>query len=101
MRRELETWRASRAHAVPLHRARLPLARGRHGGALGRGRAGTPDVEEQRRAFAAFRRVWAARPLLDGVYVWNWYGWGGPGTTGYTPRGKPAELEVRQLLQDL
>ena len=38
---------------------------------------------------------------LDGVYVWNWYGWGGPGTTGYTPRGKPAELEVRQLLQDL
>jgi hypothetical protein len=65
------------------------------------GASGTPDLEEQRRAFAAFRRAWAGSPLLDGVYVWNWYGWGGPSTTGYTPRGKPAEQEVRALLGDL
>ena len=65
------------------------------------GSPGTPDADEQRRAFAAFRRAWAGSPLLEGVYVWNWYGWGGAGTTGYTPRGKPAEQEVRQLLQDL
>jgi len=33
--------------------------------------------------------------------VWNWYGYGGPGTTSYTPRGKPAATTVRQLLSDL
>ena len=59
---------------------------------------GAPDLDEQRRAFAAFRRVWATAAALDGVYIWNWYGYGGLGTTSYTPRGKPAELEVRSLL---
>ena len=39
--------------------------------------------------------------MLDGVYVWNWYGYGGLDTTGYTPRGKPAETEVRALLEGL
>ena len=65
------------------------------------GPGGTPDLEEQRRGFAAFRQVWAKNPALDGAYVWNWYGFGGPTSVGYTPRGKPAEAEVRRLLQDL
>jgi len=59
------------------------------------------DLDEQRRAFEAFRRVWAASSVLDGVYVWNWYGFGGPTSISYTPRGKPAEAEVKRLLQDL
>ena len=62
---------------------------------------GVPDMEEQRRAFAAFHRVWARSPYLDGAYIWNWYGWGGPQSHGYTPRGKPAAEEIRGLLQDL
>jgi hypothetical protein len=62
---------------------------------------GTPDLDEQRRAFAAFRRVWAGTAALDGVYVWNWYGWGGPTSIGYTPRKKPAAEEVRRLLESL
>jgi hypothetical protein len=62
---------------------------------------GTPDLEEQRRAFAAFRQVWSGEPRLDGAYVWNWYGWGGKDSVGYTPRGKPAEQEVRRLLDGL
>ena len=62
---------------------------------------GIVDLEEQRRAFAAFRKVWSGGPQLDGIYVWNWYGYGGPTSTGYTPRGKPAAAEIRQLLQDL
>jgi hypothetical protein len=33
--------------------------------------------------------------------VWNWYGYGGPTSIGYTPRRKPAEVEVKRLLQDL
>jgi hypothetical protein len=62
---------------------------------------GAPDLEEQRRAFAAFRKVWGGERALAGAYVWNWYGWGGPRSVGYTPRGKPAEAEVRKLLGEL
>jgi hypothetical protein len=61
---------------------------------------GSVDLDEQRRSFAAFRRAWsdpgAPAVSLDGVYVWNWYGFGGAGSVGYTPRGKPAQEEVRR-----
>jgi hypothetical protein len=55
------------------------------------------DLEEQRRAYEAFRRVWQGAPpdAFAGVYFWNWYGWGGPTSRGYTPRGKPAAAEIR------
>jgi hypothetical protein len=66
---------------------------------------GAVDLDEQRRGFAAFRRAWldpgAPSTLLDGLYVWNWYGYGGPTSSGYTPRGKPAREEVERLLHDL
>src|SRR3569623_1516912 len=64
-------------------------------------RGGTPALDEQRRAFAAFTDAWAGEPRLEGAYVWNWYGWGGKDSVGYTPRGKPAEQEVRRLLERL
>ncbi len=58
-------------------------------------------MEAQRRGFAAFRAAFAETPAwLDGFYVWSWYGWGGTGSKGYTPRGKPALGEVRRLLTD-
>lgn len=66
---------------------------------------GTPDLDEQRRGLEAFRQAftlpegWQRR--IDGLYIWNWYGYGGPGTTGYTPRGKPGEATVRQIMLDL
>jgi len=66
---------------------------------------GTPDPGEQQRGFEAFREAWTkpglAHARLDGLYIWNWYGYGGPKTTGYTPRGKPATATVRQILIDL
>jgi hypothetical protein len=62
---------------------------------------GAVDLDEQRRGFAAFRRAWAATPFLGGVYIWNWYGHGGPSSGSYTPRNKPAEPEVKALLKDL
>jgi len=66
---------------------------------------GTADPGEQQRGFAAFREAWTTpgiyHPRLDGIYVWNWYGYGGPATTSYTPRGKPATAPVRQILLDL
>jgi hypothetical protein len=66
---------------------------------------GVPDVDEQTRAFQAFRQAWTARgqtpSRLAGLYVWNWYGYGGPETTSYTPRGKPAAEVVRQILDEM
>jgi hypothetical protein len=68
---------------------------------------GVPDAEEQRRAFEAFRRAFAGEgkeesPLeLAGLYVWNWYGFGGPETASYTPRGKPAAGEIKRLFDAL
>jgi hypothetical protein len=67
--------------------------------------AGIPDVAEQQRGFEAFRTAWTepgpSHPRLDGLYIWNWYGYGGLQTTGYTPRGKPAVSTIRQILLDL
>ncbi len=52
------------------------------------------DVDLQRRCYEAFCVAWNDRPFLAGVYFWNWFGWGGPSSKEYTPRGKPAEDEV-------
>lgn len=58
------------------------------------------DVEEQRRALAAFVEVWRDEPALEGVYFWN--GWGPTdGRNGwYTFWGKPAEAIVRRWFAD-
>lgn len=53
------------------------------------------DLEEQRRAYEAFARGWAGSPALQGVYFWNWFGFGGAEDTNYTPRGKPAADVLR------
>jgi hypothetical protein len=65
------------------------------------GTAGTVDLDEQRRCYAAFRRVWKQAPaeLFGGVYFWNWYGWGGDGSRSYTPRDKPAAEELRAFFR--
>jgi hypothetical protein len=69
------------------------------------GSGGDPDPEEQVRGFEAFRQTWAKpglpHPRLDGVYIWNYYGYGGLGSAGYTPRGKPALKVVRDILSNL
>jgi hypothetical protein len=54
------------------------------------------DLEEQRRCYDAFAAVWQDAPGLAGVYFWNWYGWGGKASGGYTPRGKPAAEVIRR-----
>lgn len=55
-------------------------------------RAGDVDLDEQRRAFAAFAAAWDGRDL-HGVYVWEW---SGTDDRGYTPRGKPAACVLEQ-----
>jgi hypothetical protein len=101
VRRELEAWHASETRGFLFTELGYRSRTGTSATPWDESSAGVPDADEQRRAFAAFRRAWAGSALLSGVYVWNWYGFGGPATTGYTPRGKPAEQEVRQLLREL
>jgi len=44
----------------------------------------------------AFADAWAGSELLRGVYFWNYYGWGGRASIGYTPRHKPAAEEMER-----
>ncbi|MEM1025579.1 MAG: hypothetical protein AAGD10_16055 [Myxococcota bacterium] len=59
-------------------------------------REGSVDLEEQARAFRAFIRAWAQAPELQGIFIWNWFGFGGPSDRDYTPRGKPSAEVIRR-----
>ena len=52
------------------------------------------DLEEQRRALAAFKAVWATEERLHGVYFWNWWGPDDGRNSWYTIPGKPGLSEV-------
>ncbi|MCB9529448.1 MAG: glycoside hydrolase TIM-barrel-like domain-containing protein [Myxococcales bacterium] len=51
---------------------------------------GAPDPDLQLRCYRALYETWQQDPRLVGLYLWNWFGHGGPDDPGYTPRGKPA-----------
>ncbi|MCK4341169.1 MAG: hypothetical protein KAY37_05535 [Phycisphaerae bacterium] len=54
-------------------------------------------LEEQRRLYEAFIRVWNDTPALMGAIWWEWDASpGGPSDYGYSPRNKPAEQVLRQ-----
>ncbi len=101
VRHQIEAWRADRTQPFIFTELGYRSRTGATAAPWDEGRGGLPDPDEQRRGFAAFRRAWTGAPSLDGVYIWNWYGYGGAGSTSYTPRGKPAETEVRALLESL
>jgi hypothetical protein len=54
-------------------------------------------LEEQRRLYEAFLRVWDGSPGLLGVCWWEWTSSpGGSGDFNYTPKNKPAEQVLRR-----
>jgi hypothetical protein len=55
--------------------------------------AATPDL--QTRCFRALFAEWHDDPHLAGLYVWNWFGTGGPSDPGYSPRERGAEAVLR------
>ena len=95
-----------RRHAADLDKPLLLTEVGylsRDGGAVAPwdyGRDAPIDLEEQRRAYAAFARAWIATGGLEGVYFWTWDGGGGRRDGGYTPRGKPAEAVLRRFFAE-
>lgn len=58
-----------------------------------------PNMEVQRRAWAATRAAWERTPWLAGFYAWNWFGQGGPRDTSHTPRDKPAATVLKAWIQ--
>jgi hypothetical protein len=101
VRRDIESWRGGRTRPFVFTELGYRSRSGASASPWDESPGGRADPGEQRRAFAAFRKVWTGASNLDGVYIWNWYGYGGSGTIGYSPRGKPAEIEIRALLQGL
>ena len=59
--------------------------------------AGTFDAGEQADLYWAALEAVAAESWITGLCWWNWPadGSGGPGERGYSPRGKPAEDELK------
>jgi hypothetical protein len=58
------------------------------------------DGAEQARCYEAFVAAWRGSPVLAGAFVWNWYGWGGPRSKGYTPRNKPAAAVIERWFHE-
>jgi hypothetical protein len=58
-------------------------------------RKADPDHVEQEMAYRAFGRAWEGRDELLGVFFYEWWGLGGAGDRGYTPREKPAADVIR------
>jgi hypothetical protein len=52
------------------------------------------DLALQQRLYRGFCDAFAEARTTSGFYVWNWFGFGGPRDTGFTPRGKPAATEL-------
>ncbi len=57
------------------------------------------DLDEQRLCFEAFAQVWRDEPGLSGLFVWNWWGYGGPQDNSYCPKGKPALETIKAWMK--
>jgi hypothetical protein len=57
------------------------------------------DLECQVRCYKAFAKAFAHPDFLAGAYFFDWYDDGGPKSTSYSPRGKPAESVMREFLK--
>ncbi len=97
---EVRAWRESTGKPLLVTEAGYPSRRGSARDPWDYTAEGEPDPEGQARAYEALLRAWAGFPRLAGVYFYLWWGEGGPGDTGYTPRGKPAEAVLREWLPE-
>jgi hypothetical protein len=62
-------------------------------------RGGARDLQAQRACYEALVRALGPETWVAGVHWWKWFSdaaMGGPGDASHTPRGKPAEMEMRR-----
>jgi hypothetical protein len=98
-RRELEAWQRRLGKPFVFTELGYLSQKGTHAWPWREGADEPVDLDEQRRCYEAFVRAWGAAPTLQGVFFWNWYGWGGPRSKGYPPRNKPAAQVIRDWFQ--
>jgi hypothetical protein len=101
-------WEAPRASLAALRaHTRKPLVITEVGYPSLRGAARAPwdetrtaalDHDAQARLLAAFCRALSGKNVVDGFYVWNWFGFGGMDDGSYTPREKPAARALARCL---
>jgi hypothetical protein len=96
----LRTFAARVGKPVVITEVGYPSLQGAHRAPWDETRKAAVDVDEQRACYQAFVTVAEQERWLQGVYFWNWFGGGGPQDGDYTPRGKPAALELRRYFQD-
>lgn len=89
-KRKLSAWAARKGHRYLFTEVGYPSRKNGAFRPWAYGDKAPPDLDLQRRCYVALRQVWQDDPRLQGLYLWNWFGAGGPDDTGYTPRGKPA-----------
>lgn len=96
IRRALGAWSAEIGRPLVISEIGYPSLDGASAWPWDETRKAPVDLEEQRIAYEAFVRAWDGVSFLRGAYWWNWFGWGGPKDTGYTPRGKPAARVIER-----
>jgi hypothetical protein len=95
-RAELVAWAAALDRPLLITEVGYPSQRGAVAHPWDYTRDAPVDLEEQRVAYAALFRAWHGAPRTMGLLLYEWWGAGGGGDRGYTPRGKPAEGEARR-----
>ena len=93
--KDLETWSLAIQRPLVMTEVGYPSLDGGAAWPWDETRGTTVDLEEQRRAYLAFIQRFSGQPWLQGVYWWNWFGFGGDDDTNYTPRMKPAADLIR------
>ncbi len=104
-----EAWRAPRRALTALKRRHgKPLVVTEVGYPARRGAARAPwqidpaaplDAALQADLLDAACEALSDPAVADGLFVWNWFGYGGPSDGGYSPRGKPAAARVERWLR--
>lgn len=57
------------------------------------------DLALQAQLLTAYCDAFSNAAVIDGFYVWNWFGFGGPTDGSYTPRGKPGAAAMKECLE--
>lgn len=96
IRHELRSWASELNRPVVITELGYPSLDGAAMHPWDETREAGVDLEEQARAFRAFIRAWGRVEELQGVFIWNWFGFGGRKDADYTPRGKPSAEVIRR-----
>ncbi len=54
------------------------------------------NQELQALLYQSLLETWSKPKYLEGMFIWNWFGRGGPEDSGFSPKGKKAELLLKE-----